>query len=439
MTAPVAVAEAGSARVRPRLYRGWAIVAALGVTTCASYGILSYAFSVFLAPMERELGWTRAELTGAFSLAWLVAGLAAVPIGRWVDRHGARPVMTAGSVAATALLVAWSRVESLPYFYAIWVGLGAAAAAVLYEPAFAVVAVWFDRRRSAALTLLTFLGGLASVLFVPLANRLVEGVGWRAALVWLAAILGAVTIPLHALVLRRRPSDLGLHPDGVGSGLPPPVARGPAAGRAGAGSWRDPSLRRLAAAFALSTFASTALTVHLVPLLLERGHAPRAAAAALGLLGTMALPGRLVFTPLGGALPRSAVAVTLLAMQALSPLALLAGRSEAALWAFVALFGAGFGAVTPARAGLVAELWGADAYGHVTGRIALALAMARAAAPVGASLLHVLAGGYGAVLLAAIAASAAAAALVAKLPQPARPPAPTRSRDASRPSGLPRW
>lgn len=88
------------------IYYGWVLVVALGVTETVSYGILSYAFPVFIAPMEAELGWSRTQVTGAFSLAALVAGAAAVPVGRWVDRHGARALMTAGSVLSTLLLLA---------------------------------------------------------------------------------------------------------------------------------------------------------------------------------------------------------------------------------------------------------------------------------------------------------------------------------------------
>ena len=97
----------------------------LSVAEMISWGVLYYAFSVFIRPMESELGWSRAQVTGAFSLALLVAGLAAIPIGHWLDARGPRALMTGGSVLATVLLLAWSRVESLAAFYAIWAGLGA--------------------------------------------------------------------------------------------------------------------------------------------------------------------------------------------------------------------------------------------------------------------------------------------------------------------------
>src|SRR5205085_6720532 len=122
---------------------------------------------------------------------------------------------TAGSCLASLLVLAWARVAGLAAFYAVWALIGVAMAGVLYEPAFAVVAKWFVRKRGRALTVLTFLAGFASVIFIPLSAYLVQAQGWRAALVTLAVILGVVTIPLHAFVLRNRPEEMGLLPDGA--------------------------------------------------------------------------------------------------------------------------------------------------------------------------------------------------------------------------------
>ena len=197
----------------PRYY-GWTIVWTLAVTETVSWGILFYAFAVFLVPMQRELGWSTPAITGAYSLALLVAMVLSPPLGRWLDRAGPRVPMTIGSVLGTVLLVAWSRVESLPAFYLIWAGIGVAITLTLYEPAFAVAATWFVRGRSRAMLALTTVAGLASTIFLPLAGWLTERLDWREALLALAVILGVMTIPAHALVLRRRPEDLGLLPDG---------------------------------------------------------------------------------------------------------------------------------------------------------------------------------------------------------------------------------
>src|SRR5712691_3730937 len=102
--------------------------------------------------MEADLGWSRVEITGAFSVGMGVAALAAIPVGRWLDRHGARALMTAGSCIGVLLVLAWAGSNSLLVFYLIWAAIGLVMAALLYEPAFAVVAVWFDRKRARALT-----------------------------------------------------------------------------------------------------------------------------------------------------------------------------------------------------------------------------------------------------------------------------------------------
>ncbi len=411
-----------------RWYYGWALVGALGLTATVSYGILSYGFAAFITPMGAGLGWSKAQITGAFSLAQLVAGGAAIPVGRWVDRHGARGLMTGGSLLAALLLVAWSQVRSLAAFYALWALMGVAMAAVLYEPAFAVIATWFRRGRSRALTVLTFLGGFASVIFVPLATALVAREGWRTALLILAALYAALTIIPHALVLRRRPEDVGLAPDGgtvarrraaaeeIATGHGAAEVHADAAAHAARAAVRSPAFRWITAAFTLSGLATTAVSVHLVPLLLERGYGAAFAGGAMGLLGLMALPGRLVFTPLGGRWSRGAVTASIFALSALAVAVLLTTRGTVGVWVFVTLFGAGFGAITPARAALVGDLVPPSAYGRVSGRLALTVALARAAAPVGASLLYAAAGGprhgYDAVLVALLLLCVASGAAV---------------------------
>lgn len=403
-----------------RVYYGWALVGVLGMTATVSYGILSYGFAAFITPMGAELGWSKTQITGAFSLAHVVAGLAAIPVGRWVDRHGARMLMAAGSLLATLLLVAWSGVRSLPAFYAVWAMMGVAMAAVLYEPAFAVIATWFRAHRSRALTLLTFMGGFASVIFVPLATLLVAREGWRSALLALAALYALLTIPVHALLLRRRPEDLGLAPDGA----PPEAQRRDSPSRAALPvnqaaireAVRGAAFRWTALAFMLSALTTTAVSVHLVPLLMERGHSAAFAGSAMGVLGLMALPGRLIFTPLGGYWSRGAVTASIFALQAVGLVYLLTAGSAAGVWAFVVLFGAGFGAITPARAALIGDLVPSSMFGSVYGTLALIVSLARAAAPVGASVIYAAAGGplrgYDTVLSTVITLCLASAAAV---------------------------
>ena len=136
---------------RPPLYYGWIVVGALAISEPISWGILFYGFGVMLTPIQQEMGWSQAELTGAFSLMLLISGVIAVPVGRWLDQHGARGLMTAGSCLATLAVIAWAQVQTLLGFYFVWMAIGVINAMILYEPAFAVTATWFVRRRSQAL------------------------------------------------------------------------------------------------------------------------------------------------------------------------------------------------------------------------------------------------------------------------------------------------
>lgn len=395
----------------PKPYYGWVLVSALSVTETISYGVLYYAFTVFVTPMQEELGWSRAALTGAFSLALLLSGIAAVPAGRWVDRYGARWLMTAGSCAAALLVLAWSVVESLLAFYLLWAGIGLAMAAVLYEPAFAVVATWFTRRRGQALTVLTFIAGFASVIFIPLAGWLVEVRGWRGALLTLAFILALGTVPLHALLLRRHPADLGLKTDGMAL-LPSNPATGTEPSTTTRDALRSATFWWLSSAFSLATVVSVTVSVHLVPYLSDGGYSAGFAATAGGAIGVVALPGRLIFTPLGTRWPRHWVTAAIFLFQALALLSLLRVPGTLGVWLFVILFGLGFGAITPARAALVAETYGPKHYGSITGVLTMAGSGARALAPVGAGLLYAVFLSYGPVLWLLLALSILAAATV---------------------------
>lgn len=398
---------------------GWVQVVTLAVTETTSYGVLSFAFTVFVTPMERDLGWSRSSLTGAYSLALLISAVAGLAVGQWLDRSGPRLLMTGGSCAAALLVLAWAGVHSLPVFYLIWAALGLVMAAVLYEPAFWVVAAWFPHGRGRPLTVLTFIAGFSSVIYIPLAGALVRAEGWRSALVTLAIILAVGTIPFHALVLRGRPlrdgaaraakSDSG---DMTVAGAPP------LDGTRLSHALRMRTFWLLAAAFILNSLGTGALIVHLVPLLVGRGNSLAFATTAAGLVGLAALPGRLIFTPLGDHVRRTWVTSLIFLTQALAFVALLLLPGVLAVVGYVLLFGLGFGAVTPARAALVADLFGRAHYGKINSAIALFMTLGRALGPVAVGILYDTTHRYSLALSLLTCASllAAATALLTDLP-----------------------
>jgi MFS family permease len=382
-------------------------VAALAVTETVSWGVLYYAFAVFLVPMQEDLGWSRAELSGAFSLALATSALAALPVGRLLDRHSPRPVMTLGSLLGAVLVLAWSRVDDLLSFYLLWAGIGLAMACVLYETAFTVVTKWFRERRRRALTAVTLVGGFASFVFSPLSSWLIEAQGWREALVILALVLAVTTVPLHAVFVRpppsleNRPSQLALaDPDS------PVVEPSVAAGAAIASS----AFWWLTLAFVLSAFAISAVAVHLIPYLLEGGRSASFAAFAAGLMGLMQVPGRVLFAALAPLLPRAYEASSVFLLQA-SGLAVLAARREAPYVVLaVCLFGMGNGMATLVRATALADAYGAVFYGSIAGIAGAFATGARAIAPVAAAGAYVAFGQYAPLLWLLVFAALAAAA-----------------------------
>ena len=389
--------------------RGWRIVGALSVTETVSWGILYYAFAVFLIPMQRELGFSTAQLTGAFSLALLVSAVAGIAVGRYLDRHSPRALMTAGSAAGVALVLAWSQVSGLAAFYALWTAIGVVMAAVLYEPAFTVLAKWFpaagERRR--AMTALTLVAALASFIFLPLSQALIDAYGWRDALVILAITLGVITIPLHAFVLRA-PGD--------GSRERRPGARRSA--RAGE-VLRSLPFWLLSAAFFVGTMTGIAMTIHAIPFLLERGYGAGFAAFAVGLVGIAQIPGRAVFALIAGRLPRELAVAAVFVLIAAGIALIVAVDTTAAALAGLVLLGMGNGMSTLARATAIADLYGGESYGVIAGVAAAGTTAARAAGPVGAAV-YAAAVGYVA-LLWTLAGIAVVAALLAYRAERAMP------------------
>jgi predicted MFS family arabinose efflux permease len=266
--------------------------------------------------------------------------------------------------------------------------------AVLYEPAFAVLVRWFVRRRALALSILTSVGGFASTVFVPLTAWLILQRSWRSAIVVLAAVVAFTTIPVHAFVLRSRPRDIGLEADGEaahaigGLSIAPAQAMMPTPSHRGL-DWL------LAVIFAASTLSAAAVATLVIPFLLANGHSLLFASFALALMGASQVPGRLLFTFLDRIVSGRVMAPAVFLMQ-VAGLVCLAWPAQSAslVIAFALLFGAGHGLTTLLRSILVAELFGLDRYGLISGRIALFGQLSRAAGPVGAAWLASSLGSY---------------------------------------------
>jgi MFS family permease len=403
-------------RTRVRPFYGWLMVSGLGVTELVSWGVLVYAFSVLVVPMRDELGWSMAELNAAYATGVVISGLLAIPVGRLLQSYGARGVMTAGTTATVLMLVLWSTVDSVAVFYCVFAIGGIAMATTLYEPVFAVTAAWFDRHRPRAVLLLTVFGGLASTVFVPLTAALVDAVGWRDALLVLAAVAALTGLPVHSVLVRRRPADLGLQPDGAE--LPPVRQPHHVTGDPGA-ALRSRSFRWITLCLVMSTGAKFAVSVVLVAFLTERGYSLGVASLAAGSIGLFQVGGRLLVTALRRRVPQHRTTSIIFAGQAVAIVALLCANGTGPvavglLVVFAVLFGLGFGLEALVRGNLVADYYGPANYPRINGVLGAFVVGARALGPLLAGIGATMLGGYAVVFAAAallLGASAAALGL----------------------------
>jgi MFS family permease len=412
------------------VYYGWVLAVMLGITQTITWGIVYYGFSSFMPALEADLGWSRGQMSGALSVAMLLSGLAAAPVGHWLDHHGPRLLMTLGSVAAVVLLVALSQVNSLPQFYVIWALLGLVMATVLYEPAFVVITAWFERQRTRAMMIVTLMAGLASTIFFPVAAWLIDLLGWRPALLTLAVFLAVTTIVPYALLLRRRPEDIGQHLDGDPAPHPSRAAARHVQKLSVGAALRQPSFRWLAVAFSLNSVASIAVYTHLIAYMLDRGFEPTLAATLSGLVGAMQVVGRIILGGLGDRVPLRINAAVVLGLQPLAFLSLLLIPGFAGLVIFVILFGASRGAVTLVRPAFVADIYGRERYGTIAGALAAFVMIATAAAPLSGGVAYDFFGEYNPLLwmFAGLSMLASGLVLLVRAETPAAPlPSPATS------------
>ena len=363
-----------------------AALAALGVTQIAAWGPLYYAFSVLMKPMQAELGWSRDLLVGGHAVALLVWGLAAYPAGRLIDCYGGRLVMSAGSVLAALAFVLLANAHSVAVYYAAWAVAGVAMALCLYEAAFTVLTIAYRERSRWAITVLTLAGGFASTVFWPVTQMLVEGFGWRDAVLWLAAVQFVLCLPLHAFLL----------PGGVKAAS----ASAPEAKKSSSHAWlRSPAFWLLAVSFTANSFVTAAISVHVIALLGERGLEATDAVWLGALIGPMQFSGRLMEFLFGKRLPATGVGtVTVLLLPVSLVLLMVAGASVSVLLGFVILYGAGLGLYTIVRATTPADLFRREDFGALNGALAAPSLFARAAGPIGASFVVTASGSYAAAL-----------------------------------------
>jgi MFS family permease len=289
------------AQLRLPFFYGWVIVAIAFVTMGVGVNART-AFSLLFPPILGEFGWERGVTAGAFSFGFLVTAFTSPLLGWMMDRRGARLVIEIGVALVAAGLVLATLIREPWHLYAtLGVLVGGGSICLSYTGQALYLPNWFARRRGLALSVAFSGVGVGSIILLPWLQQLIERAGWRVACWWMGVLVLVLLAPLN-LLLRTRPEDLGLEPDGDGSAAE--VAAGPRLPNVVDPAWvaiewtlarsiRTARFWWIAAGYFLALYAWYAVQVHQTKYLIEVGFSARQAAWALGLVSLVAIPGQI--------------------------------------------------------------------------------------------------------------------------------------------------
>lgn len=389
---------------------------AFGVTARTS-------FSLLLPPLVREFEWDRGTAAGAFSFGFLVSAVLSPFVGRMVDRHGPRVVIEFGVLLVASGLMLATLVQALWQLYAtlgVLVGFGtnlmSFAVQSLYLPN------WFVRRRGLVISLAFSGVGAGSVTLLPWLQMIILQHGWRAASGTLGVLLLCVLGPLNLLV-RHRPADMGLQPDG-GTG----PAEGSGRGRLvvvdpdwAAVDWTLGQAMRtgrfwwLCVGFFGGLWAWYAVQVHQTAYLLEIGFSPYEAAWALGLIPVVAIPGQIFLGALSDRVGREWIWMAGCLGFAVSYVLLIVMRpapNYTLLYGMVVTQGFLGYALASVMGPIVMEIFEGPHFGTVFGTVMVSGVVGGAAGPYVSGAIHDMTGGYGLAFAGAVAWSGVSAAAI---------------------------
>jgi MFS family permease len=357
----------------------------LATTQLIAWGSLFYSLSLFMVPAVRELGWSTAGFSLGLSLTLLAAGLISPWVGALIDRYGGRLILAAGNLLAGGMFLLWSVTSRLPAFYVICLGIGAAQAMTLYDAGFAILVRELRSNAPRAITVMTLVAGFASTIFLPLTGTVIDRFGWREALLLLAAVNVLIAAPANFALLRRSRASAFAHHERLR--LKAIASQ----------SLRSSSFRILFAVFAAWGFVFSALTMHIVPLLVDRGLPMSRIIWLLALIGPAQVGARLIahlFPVLTTArwLGRFATVGLAVAMGLLAA----AGGSEIWLAGFFILYGVSNGAFTIARGLAISEYVSVASFGATAGLLAVATGISMAGAPTTIGIIRSSTGSYSA-------------------------------------------
>ena len=382
------------------MFFGWKTVIAGAIIACWGYGSWYYGMGALLIPLTTEFGWTRTQLTLAFSMRSIEGGLEGPIGGMLIDKYGERKITIISTIIACVGLIAVLFVKTIWQFVFVWgfiVSLGFNLG--LYDTVNSAVAKWFHKDRSRAIGIVTIGGGLGAPVIVPVMTYIIENYSWRVALMFVIASTALIAIPLAYFFMKDHPPEhYGMLPDGdhlkkkvddkeeekidYGYDFTPKEAL------------KTKSFWMMLIAFMLNGGTLAMITIHQIAFHQSLGIDALTAAGILGLMATISLGGRFLTVTLGSRYTERQYIMLGYALRTIGLVIFIYARTIPVIMLFALFYGVGYGITIPSQTSLRANYFGRKAYATITGYSTLFGAITNVAYPLFAAWIYDTTGNY---------------------------------------------
>ena len=365
------------------MYYGWRITAASFALLFIVVGMVYYGFPVFYAPLIAEFGWTRAQATAGFLYGMLLIGpISSISSGYLIDRYGPRRILLAGLIVGGGAFSGFASMQSLAAYYLFFfmetIGYTSSGPA----PNQVLISHWFRRMRGRALGLAYMGTGVGGAIAPVFAEYMIRHYGWRAAMAAVAAAFFFVAIPVAIWVIRDRPAELGVYPDGdpspdsFASEVETPKSLGL---REAAGT---PAFWLILTGGIMYTGTVGGVIQHLQLFLRDQRYASQDAARVASLLLLSSIAGRFIMGYLSDLTHKKNMMIVTCLLVGLPITLLYYPNLPGALTAFAILFGFGLGSGHMLLPLITAHCFGLASLGRLMGVILTVTAASQAFTPV---------------------------------------------------------
>ncbi|MBA7617541.1 L-lactate transporter [subsurface metagenome] len=393
---------------KPRYFYGWNIVAASLLAHLSYAEHFSSMLGFFFKPLQNEFGWSRSAIAVVQSIARVTEALAAPVVGPIIDRHGPRVLMPIGAIIVGFAMLGITQINAIWQFYLLR-GIVVAIGFTFMGHLVTGVAInnWFIQKRGRALAISRLGSNLSNIIFVPVTVFVIAASGWRTMFIIFAVVTWLVVLIPSVILMRRRPEDMGLHPDGIepGTAKTKSSQEEPQSPTSEVPSELEPIWNRrevlktgsfwlLAAAFGIESMAFQGINISLAPYIQDLGYGEAMLASVMTFRAIMQIASLPLMGFLAERANRTYVRVLPFVLQSIAVFLLISAERPTFLWLAVALYGFGLSGVMIVQEVIWANYFGRLSLGMVRSLAFLAAFGLGAAGPIAMNVVFDVLGSY---------------------------------------------